>query len=165
MAWFNQEDGACPQVFFLNGIAGIGKSTVASTVCSLADESGQLGASHFFSRINGRTNPANVFTSFAFQLSEHNHSMKKEIAEALERDPDAGFQVIKNQLTKLIIEPLSRLTDSPPRLLFVIDALDECPEAGSSELLSHLLSQLTAIPFMKVLITGRPEQHITSTFH
>ena len=164
MTWFHNEDPACPQLFFLNGIAGIGKSTVASTVASLADEAGELGASHFFSRINGRTNPANVLTSFAFQLANRDPTMKKEIAQALEDDPDAGFQVIKDQLRKLIVEPLARLDPPPPRLLIVIDALDECQEAGADELLSHLLSQLNATPFIKVLITGRPEQHIVSTF-
>jgi len=164
MTWFHNEDPATPQFFFLNGIAGIGKSTVASTVCSLADESKELGASHFFSRLGGRTNPANVFTSFAYQLAKQNGPIKSEIAQALEDDPDVGLQAIKNQLLKLIVKPRSRLHNPPSQLLVVMDALDECQEVGAAELLSHLLSQLATIPFLRVLITGRPEHHITSMF-
>ena len=164
LTWFQNKDDGCPQFFFLNSIAGIGKSTVASTVCLLVDESGELGASHFFSRLNGRTNPANLFTSFAFQLAKHDRLMKRQIADALNEDPEVGLQAIKDQLLKLIVEPLGRLVPKPSRLLIVIDALDECTEAGATELLSHILSQLTVIPFVKVLITGRPEEHITSTF-
>ena len=165
MTWFRNDDAICPQLFFLNGIAGIGKSTVASTVASMVDETGELGASHFFSRAKGRTSPTTVFTSFAYQLSRHDRWMKKEIAQALEDDPDAGFQVIKDQFRKLIVEPLARLPHPRHRVLLVIDALDECQEAGAVELLAHLLSQLQNIPFVKVLITGRPEHHITSTLN
>ena len=163
--WFRSEVDSSPQIFFLNGMAGIGKSAVASTVCSLAEERKELGASYFFSRIHGRTDPAKVFISFASQLVKRGGSMEKEIDQALQDDPDPSFDAIKNQLAKLIVQPLLRLPNPPSRLLFVIDALDECLEAGATELLSHLLSQLTVIPFVKVLITGQPEQHIISTFN
>jgi len=162
MTWFHNQDRTCAQLLFLNGIAGIGKSTVASTVCLLVDGNGELGGSHFFSRINGRTNPANVFTSLAFQLAKRDQILKKEIAGALEKDLDAGRGEIKNQLLTLIVGPLSRLPNPPSRLLLVIDALDECSVADSGELLIPLLFHLPTIPFVKVLITGRPEQHITS---
>ena len=165
MAWFEMHERNSPQLFWLNGIAGIGKSTVASTISSIVDKRGELGASHFFSRINGRINHATVFTSFAYQLSKYDRRMKKEIAQALDEDSEVGFQAIKDQFRLLIVEPLSRLPFPPNRLLFVIDALDECQEAGAEELLTQLLAQVSHIPFLKVLITGRPEHHITSTLH
>ena len=164
MRWFQTLERKPSSIFWLNGIAGIGKSTVARTIAAQVDSLHQLGASFFFSRTNGIINPKSLFTTVAIQLTRFSQDIKKEIAGALEKDPDSGERMIHLQLQKLIIDPLLRLRDPPSRLLLVIDALDECVEDGAKEILQSLLSLTPKIPFLKILVTSRPEQHIEMAF-
>ena len=164
MKWFENPIKNVTPIFWLNGIAGIGKSTVARTIAEAIDGQKQLGASFFFSRINGIMDPNSLFSTMALQLSSFNQEIRKEIAGVLEKDPDSGRQLLRLQLQKLIIDPLLKLKDPPPRLLLVIDALDECLDDGAKEILQHLLSLTPRVPFLKVLITSRPEHHIESAF-
>ena len=69
LAW--ARDPHTKPIFWLSGIAGTGKSTIAQTVAQYCRESGILGATFFFSRGDSdRTDPSRVFTSIAFQLSK-----------------------------------------------------------------------------------------------
>lgn len=47
-AWAYGKDERC--IFWLNGVAGMGKSTIARTICHDFSQKGHLGASFFFSR-------------------------------------------------------------------------------------------------------------------
>ena len=51
MEWTDRSDDRC--IFWLNGIAGTGKSTVARTIASIFDDKGNLGGSFFFSKGGG----------------------------------------------------------------------------------------------------------------
>jgi hypothetical protein len=69
-SWICSTDADRPPIYILDGIAGIGKSTVAQTVAKRAAEIRCLGASFFFSRNEDRRkNPKFFFSSIAFQLS------------------------------------------------------------------------------------------------
>src|SRR5438477_1558060 len=65
--WAQDPQGKC--IFWLNGMAGTGKSTISRTVAqSFADE-GLLGASFFFKRGEGdRGNATRFFTTITAQL-------------------------------------------------------------------------------------------------
>src|SRR5882762_9027111 len=57
-------------VFWLNGLAGTGKSTIAQTVAETAFADGKLGASFFCSRdFADRCNLHAIFPTLAFQLA------------------------------------------------------------------------------------------------
>ena len=49
--WSKNADGA--SIFWLNGMAGTGKSTIARTAARAFENEGRLGASFFFSRGEG----------------------------------------------------------------------------------------------------------------
>lgn len=44
--------------------------------------------------------------------------------------------------------------------VIIIDALDECDNGGAETLLRLLLTEISWLPFLKVIITTRPEPHI-----
>ena len=67
-------------IFWLNGMAGTGKSTIARTVAHIYNEQKQLGASFFFSRDVGDLSDAGkFFTSIAVQLARRSPILKHHI--------------------------------------------------------------------------------------
>ena len=151
------------RVFWLNGLAGTGKSTIAQTVAEAAFADGNLGASFFCSRdFTDRSNLRAIFPTLAFQLAHQYPSFRKELLRVLKARRDAGRGSLCSQLEMLLVGPLKAANVST---LIVIDALDECKdEEPSSAILSILSRYVDRIPRVKFFITGRPEPRIRSGF-
>ncbi|KAG8952349.1 hypothetical protein FRC04_004777 [Tulasnella sp. 424] len=165
--WINNQDPNTPPIFWLCGLAGIGKSTIAHTIAAEEEEKHRLGASFFFSRDEAdRRNPLLVYPSIAYQLAVFSPDLKRLVAEALEQDPDVGLAVMRKQFQKLISEPLAAWEGNKRTLVIVMDALDECyPESGAEEILVRWAAELRRISVpLKILITSRPELHIRAKF-
>jgi hypothetical protein len=85
--WVDSEDERC--IFWLNGLAGTGKSTIARTITRRYFEQKRLGASSFFSRGGGDVGHAGkFFTSIAVQLAHNALSFRQYISEATEEQID-----------------------------------------------------------------------------
>ena len=150
-------------VFWLNGLAGTGKSTIAQTVAEEAFAGGKLGASFFCSRdFAERRNLQAIFPTLAFQLAYQYPRFRKALLQVLKLHPDVGQGSLCSQMEMLIIGPLEATNIST---LIVIDALDECKdEEPASAILSVLSRYVDRIPRVKFFITGRPEPRIRSGF-
>ena len=151
------------RVFWLNGLAGTGKSTIAQTFAETSFADGKLGASFFCSRdFEGRSNLQAIFPTLAFQLAYRYPSFRVELLPVLKANPDAGQESLCSQIEKLIVGPL-KTADIPT--LIIIDALDECKdEQPASAILSILSRYVDEIPTVKFFITGRPEARIRTGF-
>lgn len=164
--WITDPDPAAARFFWLNGIAGVGKTTVACTVAKLMQDLGLLGGQFCFSRRGEAElrNPALVFPTIAYQLARFDPEFGRRITAALETDPDAPYAALKEQLDRLIVKPLAGLERDPKRVVVLIfDAFDECESRGAKEILQLLVAAIPSLPFfLKVLVTGRPENHIRS---
>ena len=150
-------------VFWLNGLAGTGKSTIAQTVSERTFADGQLGASYFCSRdFEDRSDLHFIFPTLAFQLAHNFPKFRSVLVPLLQSNPDVAHESLYRQMEKLIVEPL-RSADVPT--VIVIDALDECKdEEPSSAILSVLGRLVGRIPRVKFFITGRPEPRIRTGF-
>jgi hypothetical protein len=156
-------------IFWLNGMAGTGKSTIARTVARKYHTQNQLGASFFFSRGGGDLgNAGKFFTSVAVQLAQKSPALKRCISEAVAKNKNIATQALSEQWKQLLLGPLTKTEvdtlQSP--LLLVIDALDECDEMRDVRAILQLLasaSTLTAIQ-LRVLVTSRPETPIRLGF-
>ena len=150
-------------MFWLNGLAGTGKSTISQTFAEMCFADGRLGASFFCSRdFEDRSNINMIFPTLAFQLAYQYPQLQKELLQVLRTNPDAGQESLHFQMEKLIVCPLK--TTCIPTLI-IIDALDECKdEEPESAILSTLSRYVGQIPFVKFFITGRPERRIRSGF-
>ena len=159
--WFTGEQEQ--HVFWLNGLAGTGKSTIAQTVAEEAFADGRLGASFFCSRdFAKRSNLQAIFPTLAFQLAYRYPPFRKELLRVLKAHPDAGQGSLCSQMEMLLVGPLKAAKIST---LVIIDALDECKdEEPSSAILSVLSRYVDRIPHVKFFITGRPEPRIRSGF-
>jgi len=159
--WLN--DGQDKQVFWLNGLAGTGKSTIAQTFAETSFADGKLGASFFCSRdFDDRSNLRTIFPTLAFQLAYQYPRFREELLPVLIASPSVRRETLCSQMEKLIVGPL-KATHIPT--LIIIDALDECKdEEPASAILSILSRYVDQIPCVKFFITGRPEQRIRSGF-
>ncbi|KAG8913473.1 hypothetical protein FRC00_002333 [Tulasnella sp. 408] len=165
------EDSGSSSIFWLSGMAGIGKSTIAQTVAELEESKHRLGASFFFSRDDAeRRDPGLVCPTIAYQLAIFDDGLKRSVAYALEKDPDVALSMVKTQFEELIAKPLKGINNSGQTIVFVLDALDECdPSSGAEEILRRWAVELPRISqetkiILKVLVTSRPELHIQNQF-
>ena len=152
-----------PPVFWLNGLAGTGKSTVAQTTAEHIFADGQLGASFFCSQdFEDCSNLHFIFPTLAFQMAHRYPNFRSHLVPLLQSNPDVIHESLCNQMRKLIVEPLRSVDDT---MVIVIDALDECTDdEPQSAILSVMGRFVEEIPNIKFFITGRPEPCIKSGF-
>ena len=159
--WLKGKQGH--RVFWLNGLAGTGKTTITQTFAEMTFADGTLGASFFCSRdFEDRSHLQAIFPTLAFQLAYQYPLFRKELLRVLKARPDVGRESLCSQMEKLIVGPLKVAQIST---LIVVDALDECKdEEPASAILSVLSRYVNEIPDVKFFITGRPEPRIRSGF-
>jgi len=150
-------------VFWLNGLAGTGKSTIAQTFSEMANDDDILGASFFCSRdYLERKVLKNIFPTLGYQLAYRYPRFRDHLLKAIKRDPSVAHNSHISQLRHLIVDPLSATGIS---CIIVIDALDECvDDQPASAILSVLGRLVSKLPLVKFFITGRPEPRIRSGF-
>ena len=152
-----------PPVYWLNGLAGTGKTTIAQTVTERLFADGRLGASFFCSRDFGdRRDLKFIFPTLAVQLARKYAEFRSILLPLIQADPDIVHESLYGQMKKLIVQPLM---GSKISTVIVIDALDECKDdKPASAILSVLGQFVTEIPKVKFFVTGRPEPRIQKSF-
>ncbi|KAL8846119.1 MAG: hypothetical protein Q9221_008765 [Calogaya cf. arnoldii] len=148
-------------LYWLRGMAGTGKSTIARTLAHHFHSVGTLAGSFFFSRSSGEANNAvNFVGTLARHLANVSPQLKRSICEAISVHEDVTRQGLRNQWKELILTPLSNSQSSGRITLnFVIDALDEC---GSDDEIRLILQLFVEVKNLKetdlgVFVTSRPE--------
>jgi WD40 repeat protein len=169
MSWAESPDA--PVVFWLNGLAGTGKSTVVRTICEHFSHKDILGASFFISRqVAERRHPQNVLRTIAYQLARQQPAFSKAISATLQGTPDlASSEGLQKLAAELFFKPASCIPANS-RVLIVIDAMDECAADNrgrpGGDLLPLLLRGLLQLSGrVKLLLTSRAEPEITQMFH
>ncbi|CAG9990185.1 unnamed protein product [Clonostachys byssicola] len=163
------DDRQSKALFWLNGMAGTGKSTISRTLASSYDRRGRLAASFFFK--NGEADRACVskfFTTIAAQLARYIPATAQHIYSAISADPAIAERSMSSQFEKLILQPFipsrSAMPQAPSCLL-IVDALDECEVEKDIKLIIKLFSDIKRkAPGLKVFITSRPELPIRLGF-
>ncbi|EDR00240.1 uncharacterized protein LACBIDRAFT_334343 [Laccaria bicolor S238N-H82] len=150
-AWVN--DLSMPNILWLSGSPGSGKTTIASTVVASFEH---LSGQFFFHRDQTEfQNPDNLWRCLALDLAQGNTALKISIAQALEAQKAKvrGLD-IPMQFEHLIVRPLQEASQSSVKpLLLVIDALDECD--SYERLLPSLKSCSQLSKSLKLLVTSR----------
>jgi hypothetical protein len=92
--WSDDPQGKC--IFWFNGMAGTGKSTISRTVAQSFADDGKLGASFFFKRGEGeRGNASRFFTTIAAQLVRTVSAIIPYLSKAIDVDPGISGKVMK----------------------------------------------------------------------
>ena len=150
-------------IFWLNGLAGTGKSAIAQTVAERLFANNSLGASFFCSRgIEDRSNLQLIFPTLAFQLAQRYPTFRSSLIPLLQTNPDITHESLQDQMQKVLVEPLQSADIST---VIVIDALDECVDGDPESAILLVLGQsVSKVPRVKFFITSRPEKHIMIGF-
>ncbi|CEL54640.1 NACHT and WD40 domain protein [Rhizoctonia solani AG-1 IB] len=160
-------DLGAPNIYWMNGMAGTGKTTIAYTFSEALKDRRLLGASFFCSRTSGECRDVGrIIPTIAYQLARYSRPFQVALTGILGSDPDIGTQTITHQFEKLIKRPLESVKEAMPAgLVIVIDALDECSNAkGVGMILDMLFRMATSLP-LKFFVTSRPEPSVYARVH
>jgi len=172
--WAMDDSPASPPVYWLSGMAGTGKSTIAYTIAERFDnECGErfpkiLGATFFCSRqIEDARKRINLIPTISYQLACRIRSYTQAL---LKVDVVECATTLKNQMRKLLADPWSHSGEQRdkilPPYLIIIDALDEIEEGDGSAFLKDLLTTLKdgKLHGLKFLITSRPDPQLVKSW-
>ena len=150
-------------VYWLNGLAGTGKSTIAQTIAKRTFASGRLGASFFCSRdFLDRSDLQFIFPTLAVQLARNFTEFRSTLIPLVRSDPGIINESLYRQMEKVIVRPFK---ESGISTVIIIDALDECRDDQPASAILSVLGQLVSeIPKVKFFLTGRPERWIREGF-
>jgi hypothetical protein len=144
MAWAAARDQR--HVFWLSGLAGTGKSTIARTVARRCAAGQRLGASFFFTRGGGdRASARHFVTTIAAQLAAAVPALRAHICGAVRAERNVATLAQHDQWERLVLERLAKVYGGTSRRLkpllrlarpvvIVVDALDECDDENGRRL-------------------------------
>ncbi|KAF4547317.1 Hypothetical protein D9617_47g010850 [Elsinoe fawcettii] len=163
--WTDDEAGRT--IFWLNGPAGCGKSTVSRTVARALHSKQRLAASFFFKRGEGsRSLATRFFPTLARQLATF-PELGEHIVRACRDDPQVGAGALVDQFQALISDPLTHSKVPMSRadaLIIVVDALDECSHEDDLRTILELFERFKKQTRLRLFVTSRPELPITLQF-
>jgi hypothetical protein len=163
MDWAGETDANSPSVYWLNGLAGTGKTTIAFTMCQLLQKAKLPFTSFFCSRQLDSKDSRLLVTTLCRDLAEKFRSYASELQPVLERDSKVVDTVLSSQIDELLAKPWQASLNRRDGLrapVIVIDALDESDRG--TEFLQELLNIVEhgALTGIKFLITSRPDPNI-----
>ncbi|KAJ7056921.1 hypothetical protein C8F01DRAFT_338341 [Mycena amicta] len=167
-SWAMSDSEQKPNVLWLYGPAGAGKSAIAQTMAERWSASGDLAGAFFFARWrNGGGDGAKLFPTLAYQFALHSLDLKRLIGRAMEEDPSICDKTLEEQARVLIRDRFLELgCGYPTPHLVVVDGLDECNSKVAQTRIIKIIFELllaTGLPHC-FLICSRPEPHIRETF-
>jgi len=165
MDWCEDPDSKC--IFWLNGMAGTGKSTISRTIALELAEKKRLAASFFFTRGKKDISHSRMFfTTIAAQLANSLPVLRAFISEAIDNNADIFQQGLREQWNQLILNPLKSAPTQSIQLVVVIDALDECDSMQDIQLILQLIAEAKDLDTVriKIFLTSRPEIPIFDGF-
>lgn len=166
MAW--ALDRTSQPVFWLNGMVGTGKTTIAESFSRQLHAKGILAGSFFFWRSGppDRREIQNVLPSLAVSIARQFPGFLERLLEGIKSEPGIASMSLEEQISSLIIKPFDGIphTENSPKLVLVIDALDECDNASRmAQLVDIILAKAPTCQF-KFFLTSRPESGIMRAF-
>ncbi|CUA77850.1 hypothetical protein RSOLAG22IIIB_12873 [Rhizoctonia solani] len=160
IAWSENPDLA--KIYWMNGMAGTGKTTIAYSFCERLEAGKQLAASFFCTRASPECRDAKrIIPTIAYQLARRLTPFRYSLCQQLKKDPDISTSQLSYQFELLLKKPLLAAKDKlSNNLVIVVDALDECTDPHIVELFLDLLFRsVTELP-IKFFVTSRPEPAI-----
>jgi len=165
MDWCDDPSSKC--IFWLNGMAGTGKSTISRTIARELEEKKRLAASFFFTRGKKDISHSRMFfTTIAAQLAISLPVLRTFISDAIDNNPAIFKRGLREQWNQLILNPLKNAPTQSIQLVVVIDALDECDSMQDIQLILLLLEEAKDLETVriKIFLTSRPEIPIFDGF-
>ena len=163
-----------PNILWLKGHPGVGKSAVASSVVEQLREAKRLGSRFFFQRQRSNVMTTNaLWRTVAYDLAREYPTVRKHLVATLEADETIPTTFNVDRLFRLLIrDPLLASQDLPVERLpiIVVDALDECgglegEHSSHRRKLVRTLQLWSNLPLkFKLIVTSRDESDFAAIF-
>ena len=149
------DDHQAPNILWLSGSPGAGKSAIATTIVSNLQEAGQLGSYFFCKRDDiALSDPASCWRTIAFDLAQYDPVIAKRMIENIKRKKiDPGRPDIESHYKYLIEDPLRETWRSRVEALARLEPGMEVDEDGlyiRDEDASERGKRLTTLPVVVV---------------
>ncbi|KDR82347.1 hypothetical protein GALMADRAFT_1346725, partial [Galerina marginata CBS 339.88] len=156
------QDSNAARVYWMNGMAGTGKTTILYSLCEWLAKEQRLGANYFCSRGSSSCRDVNhIVPTLAYQLARYSPAFRSALCKVLEENPEASALDVKWQFQKLLQEPMQAVnTAMPEGVVIVIDGLDECDDGEAFRLFLETALKLAADLPIKFFLASRPEPAI-----
>lgn len=155
-------------IYWLQGKAGTGNSTIARTMALAFAGGRRLAASFFFKRAEGdRGRARHLFTTLAVQLARQRPKMAEHVRNVMKSHPDIADKALEDHFEKLILKPLDSTRGANlEHMTIVIDALDECDGDQDVKVIINQLSRVRHSEGhgLKFFVAGRYEPPIRLGF-
>jgi hypothetical protein len=163
--WMN--DSNTPNIFWLKGNPGAGKTAISSSIVSTLRGNDRFISSFFFKAGDASLGDASsLWRTVAFDFAKANPAFKNAIVPVL-RESKTGLERVDIELhfRSFIEGPLQKTCEHfhSDSVIVVVDALDECGDADSTQrkiLLRTLKNWSRLSPKFKIFVTSRPEHDI-----
>jgi len=150
--------------YWIYGLPGIGKTSLAHSICASLHDQGRLAGAFFCRRDDANlSEPRNILPTLIYRLAGVFPPFRSIVANCLRSYANMKAESMKHSL---LLDLLHNLPHDPNQfLVFVIDAFDECGNDRSRPgLLKLLTSATTRASWLKIIITSRPEADIQNFF-
>ncbi|KAK6977148.1 WD40 repeat-like protein [Favolaschia claudopus] len=154
-------------IIWLSGVAGSGKSTIATSISEYFRALGRLGAWIRFARNDVRhSDPITVLHAIVSGLAQAHPDIEQAICRALSRDSHLVEAPIEKQFHELLLGPLNTVKEHlVGPFIVIIDALDECAQDSRRTMINLIANFFPKLPMaIRILITSRPDADITRGF-
>ncbi|KAG9075116.1 hypothetical protein FRC06_010261, partial [Ceratobasidium sp. 370] len=149
-----QNDNEATHIYWIHGFAGLGKSSVATSVCQRLEDQGILAASFFCRRDDpDLRDPRRVLNTIVYGLATRYEPYGLKVAKAIQDDAQLCASHIQRRYAGLVHKPRQSLGKTGPGCTYVIvvDALDECEGRDNrAPLLACLRSMGQLVPWLKL---------------
>ncbi|QRV96475.1 hypothetical protein RhiJN_24493 [Ceratobasidium sp. AG-Ba] len=166
-SWADSKEG--PSQLWMHGVAGLGKSSIATSVSKRLHDRGVLAASFFCKRDSPELrDPRKVLVTIVYRLAQVWEEYAKVVVKIMQDNINLDLEHLAQLYDTLIAAPLQTLAtkERPPKaLVIVVDALDECGEVATRKQLLTYLSEITRlVSGIRILVTSRPNDDIRTYF-
>jgi hypothetical protein len=158
------QSGSQSNISWVYGLPGIGKTLLAHSICANLLDQGHLAGAFFCRRDDPDLNePRNILPTLIYKLAIRFPLFRSVVAERLRQEPNLTPESMNSSFFLDLLHNLPRHPEHT--LVFVIDALDECGDRRSRPVILNVLTHAaTQAPWLKMIITSRPEVDIQRAF-
>ena len=151
-------------IYWFYGSPGIGKTSLAHSICEKLHDRKHLAGAFFCRRDDPNlSDPKNILPTLIYKLARIFPPFRRIVADRLRNDPNLTPESMKDSSFIDLILSLPRQPEQG--LVFVIDALDECGDTRNRPATLKVLADAAVqVPWLKIIITSRPEVDILRFF-
>jgi len=150
--------------YWIYGSPGIGKTSLSHSICAGLHDQKKLAGAFFCRRDDPNlSEPRNVLLTLIYNLARIFPPFGSIVGNCLRNDPNLTSESMKDSFFLDLLRTLPHGPNHP--LVIVIDAFDECGNIRSRPALLRLLTGAAACaPWLKIIVTSRPEADIQQFF-